>query len=81
MSESEYLVILDHQFTISLFGVDKKVNINLISYLSLGNSIVSAKTIFPEIPRSFQLVTSEDCRTRTKLQTKTNERSSRNEKG
>lgn len=24
MSESEYLVILDHQFTISLFGVDKK---------------------------------------------------------
>lgn len=80
MSESEYLVILDHQFTISLFGVDKKSKY-LISYLSLGNSIVSAKTIFPEIPRSFQLVTSEDCRTRTKLQTKTNERSSRNEKG
>ena len=24
MSESEYLVILDHQFAISLFGVDKK---------------------------------------------------------
>ena len=24
MSESEYLIILDHQFTISFFGVDKK---------------------------------------------------------